>query len=145
MNDFSLRVKWLSRVKEAQEEFDNAADEYLSAQSNATRITPNFSGMPSSHVDDKICASVFRIEAARKKKMEAGSNLCRVKREVYTCITSSGLQPDDIRLLVMIYIDGASQNEAAKVLGKTSAGGTYIHRRAVSGLKMPPGWHMKIQ
>lgn len=144
MTDFSLRVKWLSRVKEAKEKRDNAENEYLFAQSSAVKITPNMSGMPSAHMEDKIFESVMRIEAARDKKRKADSEYCRVKREVYNCITSSGLQQNDIRMLVMIYLDGASQNDAAKILGKTSAGGTYIHRRAVSALKMPAGWHMEI-
>lgn len=145
MTDFSLRVKWLSRVKSARESFESATEEYAAALSKAIGTTATLSGMPSSKGGDKVCSSVMKLESARKKKESASAKLKKTKSQVYRCITSSGLQPDDVRLLVMIYLDGSSQNDAAKILGKTSAGGTYIHRRAVSSLKMPAGWHTEIQ
>ncbi|WP_298730200.1 hypothetical protein [uncultured Subdoligranulum sp.] len=146
MTDFSLRVQWLMQHQNAKEKAQEAANHLQEVQARLTKVTPSMSGMPStSSCKDKMSEGISQLSSARLRLENASREAEKKKRLVYSCIMKSGLKEQDARMLVLMYIDGATQNQAADIIGKSSAGGTYIHRRAVAALKMPPGWHEQLQ
>lgn len=146
MTDFSLRVQWLMQYQRSKEKEKDAYDHLQEVQTKLTKVTPNISGMPSaSSCKDKMAEGISRLSAAKSKLENARHRAVMDKRIVYNCIMASGLKEPDARMLVLMYLEGATQNQAAEIIGKSSAGGTYIHRRAVAALKMPAGWHEQLQ
>ena len=146
MTDFSLRVQWLMQYQRAKEKVQEAYDHLQEVQARMTKVTPSMSGMPSaSSCKDKMAEGISRLSSAKEKLENARYRATVDKRLVYSCIMASNLKEQDARMLVMMYLEGATQNQAAEIIGKSSAGGTYIHRRAVAALKMPPGWHEQLQ
>lgn len=146
MTDFSLRVQWLMQHQNAKEKAKEAANHLQEVQARLTKVTPSMSGMPSaSSCKDKMAEGISQLSSARLRLENARREAEKKKRLVYSCIMESGLKEQDARMLVLMYIDGATQNQAAEIIGKSSAGGTYIHRRGVAALKMPAGWHEQLQ
>lgn len=146
MTDFSLRVQWLMQYQRAKEKVKEAYDRLQEVQARLTKVTPSMSGMPSaSSCKDKMAEGISQLSSAKEKLENARYRATVNKRLVYSCIMASNLKEQDARMLVMMYLEGATQNQAAEIIGKSSAGGTYIHRRAVAALKMPPGWHEQLQ
>lgn len=146
MTDFSLRVQWLMQYQRSKKKVQDAYDRLQEVQARLTKVTPSMSGMPSaSSCKDKMAEGISQLSSARLRLENARREAEKKKRLVYGCIMESGLKEQDARMLVLMYIDGATQNQAAEIIGKSSAGGTYIHRRAVAALKMPAGWHEQLQ
>lgn len=145
MTDFSLRIKWLSRVAEAQDKLKTESESVQFIMERMTASSTALSGMPVSHsLHDKMADGIEKLEAARYRQNRAKFALKQVEREVYRCIMESPIRDEEKRLLVLMYIHGAKNKEISSILGKTPAGITYLHRRAVSGLAMPPGWHEQL-
>lgn len=146
MTDFSLRVQWLMQYQRALDKQRDAYESLKEVEARLTKTTPSMNGMPSaSSCKDKMAEGISQLASARTRYKSAHSFAESTRNTVYSCIMASKLKDQDARMLVMMYLDGATQNQAADVIGKSSAGGTYIHRRAVAALKMPAGWHEQLQ
>lgn len=145
MTDFSLRVKWLSRAAAAQERVKEEREAVQVCMNRMTASSPTLSGMPGTHAPhDKMADGIERLSNARYRLNRARYALRRIRGEVYRCIMQSPIRDEEKRLLVLMYLHGAKNADAAKALGKTAPGITYLHRRAVSRLTMPPGWHTQL-
>lgn len=146
MTDFSLRIQWLMQFTRAQEKQQQAYEAWQNVHARLTKTTASMSGMPAAHsCKDKMAEGISQLSSARLRLENARRAAERARQLVYSCIMASNLKDQDARMLVLMYLEGATQNQAAQIIGKSSAGGTYIHRRAVSALKMPPGWHEHLQ
>ena len=146
MTDFSLRVQWLMQYQRALETQKKRYDDMQEIYASITKTTPSMSGMPSAHsCKDKMAEVVSQISSARIRFENARKEAKKASNLVKSCISGSHLKEQETRMLVLMYLEGATQNQAAEIIGKSSAGGTYIHRRAVAALKMPAGWHEQLQ
>lgn len=146
MTDFSLRTKWLSLYQSKKQAERDASDAIELAKARLTKITHNMSGMPSANSGrDSMAEGTYRLQKAQEHWMKVHNDAVIFRIRLESCISASKLNEKDTRMLVLMYLEGATQNQAAEIIGKSSAGGTYIHRRAVSALKMPAGWHEDLQ
>lgn len=145
MTDYDLRIRWLSRYLSAKQAVQDAQEALQIVQCDLTRTTSRPSGMPSSHSPrDKMVDGIARLAAARHRAVLQRVKAQCIKEQVSQCICSSSLSPQYKTFLLQMYCSGKTQNEAAHAVGKSSAGGTYMHRRAVLALSMPPGWHEQL-
>lgn len=145
MTDFSLRMKWLSRAAAAQERVKEEQEAVQVILDRMTSTSPNLSGMPGTHAPhDKMTDGIEKLSSARYRMNRARYAFRHIRNEVYHCIMQSPIRDEEKRLLVLMYLHGAKNADAAKALGKTAPGITYLHRRAVSRLTMPPGWHTQL-
>lgn len=145
MTDYDLRIRWLSRYLSAKQAAQDAQEALQIVRCSLTRMTSCPSGMPSSHAPhDKMVDGIAQLAAARRRAALQSMKARRTKEQVSQCICSSNLSTQYKTFLLQMYCNGKTQNEAAHAIGKSSAGGTYMHRRAVLALSMPPGWHEQL-
>lgn len=145
MTDYDLRIRWLSRYLSAKQAAQDAQEALQVVQCDLTRTTACLSGIPSAHAPhDKMADGIAQLAAARRRAALQSMKAQRTKEQVFRCICSSNLSTQYKTFLLQMYCGGKTQNEAARALSKSSAGGTYMHRRAVLALSMPPGWHEQL-
>ena len=145
MTDYDLRIRWLSRYISAKQAAQDAQEAFQIVQCDLTRTTACLSGMPFAHSPrDKMADGIAQLASARRRAALQSMKARCTKEQVSQCICSSNLSPQYKTFLLQMYCSGKTQNEAAHAVGKSSAGGTFMDRRAGMALSMPPGWHEQL-
>ena len=113
---------FLNRYREAINEIDSITEEMAHIRSNAMRITPVITDMPSgSNVNDKIALSVEKLDECAKKLEEEAKRMQKAMDDVQNVINSVS-NPTYRQVLTYRYINGYTWEQIAVVMNYS-----YVH------------------
>lgn len=123
--------EYLRQYINAKNRFKSISDEMIEIRSEATRITPVISDMPSgSHVNDKIALSVEKLDECAKKLEEEAKRMQNAMDDVQNVINSIS-NPTYRQVLTYRYINGYTWEQIAVKMNYTYRNITRLHGKAL--------------
>lgn len=123
--------EYLRQYINAKNRFKSISDEMIEIRSEATRITPVISDMPSgSHVNDKIALSVEKLDECAKKLEEEAKRMRKAMDDVQNVINSIS-NPTYRQVLTYRYINGYTWEQIAVKMNYTYRNITRLHGKAL--------------
>lgn len=123
--------EYLRQYINAKNRFKAISDEMIEIRSEATRITPVISDMPSgSHVNDKIALSVEKLDECAKKLEKEAKRMQEAMDNVQSVIDSVS-NPTYRQVLTYRYINGYTWEQIAVKMNYTYRNITRLHGKAL--------------
>lgn len=123
--------EYLRQYINAKNRFKSISDEMIEIRSEATRITPVISDMPSgSHVNDKIALSIEKLDECAKKLEEEAKRMQKAMDDVQNVINSIS-NPTYRQVLTYRYINGYTWEQIAVKMNYTYRNITRLHGKAL--------------
>lgn len=127
--------EYLRQYINAKNRFKSISDEMIEIRSEATRITPVISDIPSgSHVNDKIALSVEKLDECAKKLEEEAKRMQKAMDDVQNVINSVS-NPTYRQVLTYRYINGYTWEKIAVLMYFSYQWVCMIHGRALNEAK----------
>lgn len=127
---------YLMRYLYAKCRFQDLSDEMIRIRSDAERITPMITDMPSgAQISDRIANAVERLTACADELEREAEHMQQLMREIRAVI---GTVPDAIqrRLLLLRYIDGHTWEEIAVMMNYSYVHICRLHGKALSKIML---------
>lgn len=123
--------EYLRQYINAKNRFKSISDEMIEIRSEATRITPVISDMPSGyHVNDKIALSIEKLDECAKKLEEEAKRMQKAMDDVQNVINSIS-NPTYRQVLTYRYINGYTWEQIAVKMNYTYRNITRLHGKAL--------------
>ena len=123
--------EYLRQYINAKNRFKSISDEMIEIRSEATRITPVISDMPSgSHVNDKIALSIEKLDKCAERLEEEAKRMQMAMNNVQSVIDSVS-NPTYRQVLIYRYINGYTWEQIAVKMNYTYRNITRLHGKAL--------------
>ena len=123
--------EYLRQYINAKNRFKAISDEMIMIRSEAARITPVISDVPSgSHVNDKIALSIEKLEDCAEKLEEEAKRMQMAINNVQSVIDSVS-NPTYRQVLIYRYINGYTWEQIAVKMNYTYRNITRLHGKAL--------------